>query len=546
MTDREKELLHSFPTLTKEDLKRANELFPNYIFYKSERHGRWLWTNCCKRKNAFLPELAQTMTDAHYKALWARHGESACCPFCGAAATWRSVGMGRGSLYEYRPVVFLHQGAENEVFAQAYWLKKDYRTANIPEIQFRNTYNYYFTPGEPVAWGNYFGTYVVEDRWFKNKMTPFIAGGLYSHGVPYSIIGMGRLKCTFLQYSGYREYRQQVWSENRQHEITMKYFMLYCLYPQMEMLAKMKLTNIIDDLLVGKKNAAIIDWSQKDPRKAFAVNGAELKWLCATKRFDVLELRNKLRRKGFEIELADAVKINDALRFHQDHSFLKACAETKVKPLRLLHWLEKHVSACHRGGMPDVGAVAEYYFDYVSFCKTLGYDLTDEMIALPPDLQAAHDRAAAAVTAIRRERANEKMKTLYAKLDKRYGFESEHYLIRPPIDAQEIVSEGKMLRHCVGGYADRHMDGKTTILFLRDKQYPAHSLVTIEMNGNHLVQVHGYRNELAPCAENPNLIPPIKLYAEILTPWLEWVASGSKRQEKTGEPILSKKERKSA
>lgn len=545
MTDKETALLHSFPKLTEKDLKRADRFFPNYIFYESKRNGRRLWTNCCKRKDKFLPKLPRTLTEAHYEALSVRHGDSAPCPFCGAIAIWRSVGIGRRYLREYRPVVFLHARAEDEVFAQAYWLEKDYRSANVPEVLFHNTYNYYFTPGAPIAWGNYSRNYVVEDRWFRIKMAPFTEWGLYAHGVPYSIIGLERLKGTFLQYSGYQQYRKQSECFAKEHSVAMKYFMLYCLYPQMEMLAKMKLPCMIDDLLAGKKNAAIIDWNQKDPRKAFGVNATELRRLCETRCFDALEMRNRLRRKGFKIELADADTIKSALRMGQDKDFISICGATKVKPLRLFHWLEKHVSECHRGGMPDVGAVAEYYFDYIRFCEALGYNLSDEMIALPPDLQSAHDRTAAAVAAIKREKANQKTKELYDKLDKLYSFSTEHYLIRPPIDAQEIVAEGKKLRHCVGGYADRHLEGKTTILFLREKNRPGSPLVTIEIKGSRLVQVHGYRNEREACVENPKQMDPRKLYAEILTPWLAWVEAGSKRK-KTGEPILPKKERKTA
>ena len=36
-----------------------------------------------------------------------------------------------------------------------------------------------------------------------------------------------------------------------------------------------------------------------------------------------------------------------------------------------------------------------------------------------------------------------------------------------PVTTAAIKREGRVLDHCVGGYADRHMKGVTTILFLR-------------------------------------------------------------------------------
>ena len=62
-------------------------------------------------------------------------------------------------------------------------------------------------------------------------------------------------------------------------------------------------------------------------------------------------------------------------------------------------------------------------------------------------------------------------------------------------------------------------------------------LVTIEMHGNHLQQIHGYRNERESCPENPEREDPTVRYAAILDPWLSWVKNGSKR-DKDGAPIL--------
>lgn len=60
------------------------------------------------------------------------------------------------------------------------------------------------------------------------------------------------------------------------------------------------------------------------------------------------------------------------------------------------------------------------------------------------------------------------------------------------------------------------------------------------MNGNKVVQVHGYRNELEGCADNPDRESARKLYAPVLDPWLKWLKAGSKRDE-DGRPKLPKK-----
>ena len=106
-----------------------------------------------------------------------------------------------------------------------------------------------------------------------------------------------------------------------------------------------------------------------------------------------------------------------------------------------------------------------------------------------------------------------------------------------PECSEDIVSEGKTLHHCVGGYAPRHIQGKTTILFLRHKRRPERSFLTIELDDVNernvkIRQIHGYMNErYRPSASQKDK------YAWFLNPWLEWVNSGSRR-EGSGIPII--------
>ena len=104
----------------------------------------------------------------------------------------------------------------------------------------------------------------------------------------------------------------------------------------------------------------------------------------------------------------------------------------------------------------------------------------------------------------------------------------------------EIIDEGKTLHHCVGGYAPRHLTGSTTILFLRKAERPDVPLVTIEINGNNIIQAHGHSNEINPCPENPERIAPRILYKSFFTKWLNWLKKGSPR-DKDGAPKIGKK-----
>ena len=72
----------------------------------------------------------------------------------------------------------------------------------------------------------------------------------------------------------------------------------------------------------------------------------------------------------------------------------------------------------------------------------------------------------------------------YRKLRRRYFWEDEAFLIRPARSAEEIVTEGRLLHHCVGGdnYLRKHNEGENYILFLRQQEAPEIPYITVEID----------------------------------------------------------------
>lgn len=93
----------------------------------------------------------------------------------------------------------------------------------------------------------------------------------------------------------------------------------------------------------------------------------------------------------------------------------------------------------------------------------------------------------------------EAYKPRYKKLCKKYkGYSYPGIQLVVPKNAESIIKEGKDLRICVGGYASRHCNGVTTILFIRKPSDLGKSWFTIEIdNADHIVQCHGFKNEQA-------------------------------------------------
>ena len=149
----------------------------------------------------------------------------------------------------------------------------------------------------------------------------------------------------------------------------------------------------------------------------------------------------------------------------------------------------------------------------------------------PEDLHTVHDYAAEELAA---KQAREEKKRLAASLKERrlkYEFELDGLKIVFPATSLAIRREGKALHHCVGGYAERHMNDVTTILFLRRAEALATPYITLEMDGNQLRQIHGYDNERSACPENPGQVSPRVIHKDFLDTWLRWLRDGSKRNE---------------
>lgn len=109
-----------------------------------------------------------------------------------------------------------------------------------------------------------------------------------------------------------------------------------------------------------------------------------------------------------------------------------------------------------------------------------------------------------------------KLNKVKIEFRKTLEFEDKDYLIRLPVDGNEIVKEGLELHHCVGGYAERHKAGDATIMFLRKKSEPGKPFYTIEVGIEVLTdtvsklrisQIHGFGNRWL--GNDPEAIPTV-------------------------------------
>lgn len=139
-----------------------------------------------------------------------------------------------------------------------------------------------------------------------------------------------------------------------------------------------------------------------------------------------------------------------------------------------------------------------YYLDYLNMLRLNGGGDTP-IERFPPNLRAAHDRAASAIQA----KKDAKINIHYAEVRERWAgleWSNGEICAMLPRCSSDLTAEGKTLHHCVGGYGDQHLSGRL-IIFIRHARRPERSWYTLNIDTTgdkwREVQLHGYGNELA-------------------------------------------------
>lgn len=544
--------------------ERTNQLFKPYLFFRWKRgHDEVeLWSSCCRRHGR-LENPPRTMSGTEMAILWGKHNDETVCPWCGKTVTLkeRSRLGKKKKLLEFQPVVILKAG-DGALYARAYWARKDYQGELDAPPLFFLVGAYAFRKGSAD---------MITPDWFRERYLRAHLEGNYDpvHRVitepfqrdcnygytyePYTVLGLeeiGRSDFRYCQYERFRsELQRDCWPEEEAlHWHLMKYLAAAAIYPnQIEMLMKSGFREIVEDLVRGRrKDSKVFDWKATDYLKAFRLSRQEMReWRESGAGWELIGEYRLLRDKKLRTSFADLREFRKSFGNWTEEA-LRCCRKRKIKPMRLGAYLSKYCGGCHHGGRRDIIWAWEHWHDYIHMAGELGWDLTEESVLLPSDLFGKHDEAAMELAArnarLTAERLAEEKKRARKNMEKRmlkYNFQMGDFFIRVAECEGEILLEGKTLQHCVGGYAQRHMQGVTTILFLRRTAAPDTSLYTIEMDGNRLVQIHGFQNERNG-EESPR-----KTMAWMLEPWLDWLKKRSPRK-KDGSPKLPEGKEKSA
>lgn len=538
--------LFTWPYL--EELNASKRFFKKYIFFETwgRRNFREVFCPECGRfeieKGRFMDVYQDDFFSYH-------HGDPVECPQCGTSGELVCLGRVKTmeSLRQERTVVIFRE-AEGALLVMAGYMNMQYTFNDLdPHPVWVPTKRYYFAPGKRMEWSqrtyNWFGRYRFADQeenpWTERATIsePFPSGGYYggySANEYYGIVGAREIARTSLRYSMVEDYFCETGAmiDETQRSGVITYLGEYTRRPQIEMCMKLGHVDVVRDLLNGNSHIGTVNWKARTPAAFFRMDKPRYKVFSAVGG-TVQDLEN-WKADGWYFPFDEFIRLKKLFGGHL-HQFLDQygghCHEQRCR--RIAKWFERQVRV-------DANRTWNTWVDLLQMEAELGNDVTHDDVLMPENLWQRHDEAALLRGDLQARKDAELVKSYgkkrFRELKKRYAYTDGTLSIVIPTCAEEIENEGKLLRHCVGGYAERHIKGVKTIVFLRWRDDIHTPYMTIEIrDGCEIQQIHGYKNEVTG-----KTMRPMDIHGEFLDEWLTWIDQGSPRTS-TGKPIRPKR-----
>lgn len=503
-------LLENIPDITSENEEQVVPYFPQYAFYenKSKRTCDYFCTSC---QSWHIGEQLRLC-----------HNQEFVCGHCKESVKAKALHYGRKKLERSRKFGFCFavDGRLYIRFVTAYQeFSEDIYNKNLVEMMPRYTFSDEYL-------------YVYEQHamqrfalwWYDKLFHPLKTDGVIpstSQGLGWYwgpsektllsdwgqtvLLNLDVITHTDLKYSGAYELSDRY----TVHGI-LKWLNLYVRHNNAEYLIKGGFEHIADLLIDGKLSLNKIHWKETNLLKMLGCRKEDMHSFAEYDANAIELYRNIIKEEP---------NIQNASGFVSSLSKLGTFVvneihDAGVKYRQILKYGKNHQRVI-------------LWKDYLDNCKRLP-EGTEEL--MPAHLEEAHDRTLEKVAFY----ANKEETEQIAKMAKTLSpllMSTDSLIMLAPKSGEEIIAEGRILQHCVGGYVRRHARGDTIILFIRHKDKPKIPFFTIEVNPETLeiMQCHGYKNERESNHKKPpEIVEFEQQYAEFLED-IKNVRNNSKR-----------------
>lgn len=414
---------------------------------------------------------------------------SCVCPNCSSNCKYKKAWLGRKYMADSARFLWFEKSAIDSDVVIASWIhcsrKYNESYENVQTFCARTKF-YIFKMGGGAAyeiWG-----WKDELTYIGEKPSPIV-------GMDMSIVSLATaIEGTPFQYSGWEVYSA--------HSIV-DYLALYAAEPNLEVLSKNGFRHLVANKIYGRPAYGAINWEARKLHDFFKLTKHEFNKM---KHADVagtyvmyapnfafgLWMWQKAMREKSKMTYEEVIAASNAFDLSQNYQNF-----VKVKKYSTMHRLFNYMKKQYEKDEKHYtypSQVLITWADYIRDCELLEMDLSNDVVLFPKDLREAHQRTHKLVTIKKDGLADLKIKKRNKRLES-LTFEFGDLIIRPPSTFDEIIKEGKVLEHCVGGYADRHTGGSKTIMFIRKSSSPNTPFYTVELSGNKVVQVRGRKNK---------------------------------------------------
>lgn len=480
-------LLEGLPRISREQEDAIANEFPQYAFYKRIKNGVEYYCTSCHRWRENSSDMRVFSTPTMWK-----HNQLYTCQHCGKQVVAKSVGRGRKTLenkgyfivytaYKQRLYAFVikaYQSFCNEEFEPYYYLS--------------NQYLYVFKKNHMQRFNWTYDSNLRHNIWHPLKSDKGLPQWSYITNTDYEdsiAITPEQIYETDLKYSEMETFSSEAY-------IQIEYLIKYIKHNNLEYIVKAGFTDIAKDIVLRWNDAKIIKWKSNNLLKMLGIRKQDI---------DLVKLYNIQELKVYQYaikNIPNADNITEIVRII--YSFgIDYIEEIKNLTNLSINQIFKYAKTIQR---------LSQWKDYLYMASKLPGGIGE---IKPKNLQAAHDRVLTESNFFAKKHQEEQIQNRFKQLQPLL-FETNELIMKIPKSGTEIILEGKILQHCVGGYVQRHADSKTNILFIRKKDEPDVPYFTIEVSNNyHIVQCHGYRNE-AVCPKPDEIIEFEKQYTKFL------------------------------
>lgn len=415
------------------------------------------------------------------------HGEKGKCPRCRAAVTWRSWRKQKTVEDEQWVGVLQRLQDESGYILRGYRCRIKWRLENDwenPELgiweEYRTRLGKTLNEEEQYEWEEW--KYTGINRWchpvshgYQGAYTRFGKARMYTANMRKELKNEQFARVNVAKIMDYgRSYKDPA-------------YILQWLYryPYIEYLQKAGLHRLTREIMEAKEYSSCFDSEKKKINEALKLDKQRYnklkEWNGGSNTLYLLQLEQTYGGRITKEISEWAEKEKGVMGLET------LCRRTGLNVVQQLNYIKKQMELMHM----DLHNTENIYVDYLNMAEDRGMDIKDDIVCRQKNMREYHDRYAEEKNAENNRKRDKEVNRKFAQIAQQYAQNTEHFALEDknlmvvvPRRASDITAEGRKQHHCVGAsdiYMKKMNEGKTYIVFLRDKKNPKTPYYTIEV-----------------------------------------------------------------